>query len=338
VGIGTTTPITKLDIKVPHAAAYGTLHDIINLNAYFPGYSEDSQRAGIQAGVPNLGNTTYGWIGLATNGSDGYQTRMVINGDGKVGIGTLTPDEKLEVNGNIKMLAGSYIDWGTSLTRLIDDVSNGRTAIRTRGSKLDILNNAGNAWGTLRADTITAGTSVDAGLKIKSTSGAGTSDYISLAVGNNGGTEAIRIINSGYVGINTSTPTYNLQVNGSFGATTKSFRIDHPSKPNYTLEYGSLESPYHGVRLTGRGKVVKGVGVVDLPSYLKDLIHDDENINIQLTNLKHGKTLYVSDIDLNNSRFVVKANRAKTVGDLEFFWTFTGVRKDVPSLVVEQEK
>jgi len=46
----------------------------------------------------------------------------------------------------------------------------------------------------------------------------------------------------------------------------------------------------------------------------------------------------VSDIDLNNSRFVVKANRAKTVGDLEFFWTFTGVRKDVPSLVVEQEK
>jgi hypothetical protein len=78
--------------------------------------------------------------------------------------------------------------------------------------------------------------------------------------------------------------------------------------------------------------------VVDLPPYLKDLIHDDENINIQLTNLKHGKTLYVSDIDLNNSKFTVKCDRAKTLGDLEFFWTFTGVRKDVPNLVVEKPK
>jgi hypothetical protein len=159
-----------------------------------------------------------------------------------------------------------------------------------------------------------------------------------LIVTNSGISPLLYVRNDGNVGVGTTTPSYKLQVNGSFGATTKSFRIDHPSRPDYTLEYGSLESPYHGVRLTGRGRVVKGVGVVDLPPYLKDLIHDDENINIQLTNLKHGKTLYVSNIDLNNSQFVVKADRAKTVGDLEFFWTFTGVRKDVDHLVVEKPK
>jgi hypothetical protein len=150
------------------------------------------------------------------------------------------------------------------------------------------------------------------------------------------GVERLRINNAGDVGIGTTTPTYKLEVNGSLGAITKSFRINHPSKSGWNLDYGSLESPYHGLRLTGRDKVIKGVGAVSLPDYLKDLIHDDHTLNIQITNIKHGKTIYIDRIDLQNDRFIVKVDRAKSLGELQFFWTLSGVRKDVDNLVVEK--
>lgn len=172
---------------------------------------------------------------------------------------------------------------------------------------------------------------------IPAPTGSGSNNYVTKWIGVSGLNNSIIYDNGTNIGISTINPTYKLEVNGSFGAKTKSFKIDHPTKPNYSLEYGSLESPYHGVRLTGRGKIIKGVGIVELPYYLKDLIHDDGSINIQITNIKHSKTLFVDKIELKKDRFVVKAHRAKTLGELEFFWTLTGTRKDVEDLVVEKE-
>lgn len=123
---------------------------------------------------------------------------------------------------------------------------------------------------------------------------------------------------------------------GAIAAKAKYFRIKHPdpNSPYSVLQYGSLESPYNGIRLTGKDKLNKGICEVRLPNYLKHLIHE-EDISIQLTNKGHHKILYVDKIDLNNSSFTVKGYRSKTGGPFEFFWTFSGVRKDIDPLIVE---
>lgn len=123
----------------------------------------------------------------------------------------------------------------------------------------------------------------------------------------------------------------------SIEAEAKYFKIKHPDLASgYSyLQYGSLESPYNGVRLTGKGELKKGICKVQLPSYIKYLVND-KDMNIQITNKGHHKILYVDSIDIQNNQFTVKGYRAKTGGPFEFFWTFTGVRQDIDPLIVEQ--
>jgi hypothetical protein len=140
--------------------------------------------------------------------------------------------------------------------------------------------------------------------------------------------------NSNKIGINNNNPQHELHVKGSFAATTKSFIIDHPLLPDTSyshLRYGSLESPYHGIRLTGKDVVKDGICTILLPIYISKLV-SNENINIQLTNYKHDKILFVDNINIEDSLFIVKSYN---YSNLEFFWTFTAIRTDVDPMVVE---
>jgi hypothetical protein len=139
-----------------------------------------------------------------------------------------------------------------------------------------------------------------------------------------------------YLPLSGGTMSGALTVNAAFAAQTKSFLIDHPSLPNKKLQYGSLESPYHGIRLTGRDKITSKQSIVQLPNYVKDLVREDD-VNIQLTNINHNKVLYVKSIDINNNQFIVGFDKKWTeiFGTYEFFWSFTAIRKDVPALEVE---
>jgi len=117
-----------------------------------------------------------------------------------------------------------------------------------------------------------------------------------------------------------ATTSYQLQVTGSFAATSKSFRIPHPTKENHDLVYGSLEGPEHGVYVRG-----KSSGVVELPDYWGALV-DENTITVQLTPIG------------NHMSWVEKIEDNKIlIGGGEAFYFVQAMRKDIEKLEVEVE-
>jgi hypothetical protein len=143
---------------------------------------------------------------------------------------------------------------------------------------------------------------------------------------------------SGNTPIKASTKIRYNPSTGAFSATTKSFRIPHPTKPEHDLVYGSLESPYHGIRLTGKGKTNGICAEIILPDYANTLI-DENTVNIQITSYKCAKVFYIENINIKDNKFIVKYDKSwyEKAKDVEFFWDFTAERKDVPKLIVEEK-
>ena len=134
------------------------------------------------------------------------------------------------------------------------------------------------------------------------------------------GKNPLTISNDGAVAINQSTTdsNYALKVNGTFAATSKSFVIDHPTKENYQLVYGSLEGPEHGVYVRG-----KASDVIELPDYWTALV-DENTITVQLTPIGDHHA-WVEKIE-DNKVFI---------GGGAAFYFVQAERKDVNKLQVE---
>ena len=127
----------------------------------------------------------------------------------------------------------------------------------------------------------------------------------------------------------------NTTITGHLTAASKSFLINHPTQVGKKLQYGSLESPYHGIRLTDKNKISADTVKVYLPDYISSLVND-EKINIQLTNINHDKILFVKEVNVNENNFTIGMNRGWfDKNEYEFYWSFTAERKDIPKLTVE---
>ena len=114
----------------------------------------------------------------------------------------------------------------------------------------------------------------------------------------------------------------NMVLTGSLSAITKSFLIDHPTKPGMQLRYGSLEGPENGVYVRGRLRGNK----IELPEYWTKLV-DPDSITVNLTAIGKSQDIYVEDIK-DNVVYVGGEN-------INCFYTVFAERVDTAKLEVE---
>ncbi len=238
--------------------------------------------------------------------------RITIDSNGLVGIGTTGALALLHVSGGPLRaegpayfgVTGGNVGIGTTNPAQKLDVAGNLLVEAGNRTQCDTYNNAANSANIIYRNST------------------------NTIVGN--GSALLVVQDGGNVGVNTTTPSYKLEVSGSFGATTKSFDIPHGGKPGYRLIHGVTEGPHHSVFLNG---ALNGSGTIEFPPYWSWLVRE-ETIRVQVTPLGRGQALNVSHIAISGAS--VDNEGAGGEGAIRAHWRAEGVRKDVPQFVVEQ--
>lgn len=224
-GIGTTSPITPLEVKGAPTANWvlSALNTESSGHQMYFGYGNGSST--------NYGLYLTGGRGLAGQPDFAVENKFHIMGDGKVGIGTSSPSSKLHINGSSGFSSTQFQLSGTG----------------DGWNDLSISNNGG---------ALRLGTSRDDALAPFNT-GSGFASYLSTANATNlvlgtNNTSRMTINTSGQVGIGTSNPTTLLDISGS-PAQNWIFSANNTESTGHKLYfgYGNGSSTNYGLYLTG---------------------------------------------------------------------------------------
>ena len=191
LGIGTTVPNNDLVVSDGVQSSYtpavaGEYIEIARTSGGDAGFLINKNTGQWLFGIDNSDGTNpplrfeYSAAGSAHAGFGNATLGLALKYDGNVGIGTADPDQKLEVSGNQRISSNGLLEFF-----------------------------GGTVYPQISRNTASGGLIID-------TAGGGVSNSVPLlSVRENGGTDFVTVLGSGYVGIGTTSPTLGkLQVAG----------------------------------------------------------------------------------------------------------------------------
>ena len=253
LGIGTTSPTAALHVqKAINGGFAGTIYNTQSTDGFGLSVRGGNSSAQDALRVQNVGGTYL----------------LNVKGNGNVGIGTTSPQQKLSVNGGHFAVA-----------------SGGRVYIGGANGTDSTIGYLGNDSGVMELMT------------------DGTRDF--KIGGGTGGTTMFFDTSAGNVGIGTTSPSYKLDVNGNVGITgdlefTKVDGIQIKAKESMIFVIDSDDNDTSRVFQVkdGGGDIlmtVKDTGTLQLPQYTAGLLQTDANGNVSLDTSTYATQTYVTD-------------------------------------------
>jgi len=147
----------------------------------------------------------------------------------------------------------------------------------------------------------------------------------------------LSILSDGNVGIGTSTPSEQLEVNGNARIDgSLKFDVPDPADPSSHLAYSPVLSPQPALLLRGEGQLTNGEASISLPAGFERLTSTDSR-TVVLTNIDGFDPIAVktrNGAEIANNTFGVYSSNPKS--SQRFSWEVKGVRTEAPAASTTQ--